>query len=121
MAAHKVPLKLEQGATYDNFWIWKSGPKGAEVPVDLTGAKAIAEFRPELESETVLLTLSTQNGRIFLNEDPGKIRIHITDEDTASMTFDGCVYDLFIEFADGTRVRRMAGPVSLTKRVTRSV
>ena len=121
MAAHKVPLKLEQGATYDNFWTWKSGPKGAEVPVDLTGAKAIAEFRPELESDVILLTLSTENGRIFLNEEPGKIRIHITDEDTAALTFDGCVYDLFIEFADGSRVRRMAGSVSLTKRVTRGV
>lgn len=121
MAAHKVPLKIDQGATYDNFWIWKSGPRGAEAPVDLTGAKAVAEFRPELDSSTILLTLSTENGRIFLNEAPGKIRIRIADEDTADMTFDGCVYDLFIEFADGSRVRRMAGTVSLTKRVTRGV
>ena len=120
MAAHKVPLKLDQGATYDNFWIWKTGPKGSEVAVDLTGARAIAEFRPELDSETVLLTLSTENGRVFLNEEPGKIRIVISDEDTAALSFDSCVYDLFIEFADGTRVRRMAGSVSLTKRVTRS-
>lgn len=119
MAAHKVPLKLDQGATYDNFWIWKTGPVGAEVPVVLTGAKAIAEIRPELESETVLLTLTTENGRIFLNEEPGKIRIVISDEDTAALSFDGAVYDLFIEFADGTRTRRMAGSVSLTKRVTR--
>lgn len=121
MAAHKVPLKLDQGATYDNFWIWKTGPKGAEVPVDLTGAKAIAEFRTELESETVLLTLSTENDRIVLNEEPGKIRFHIPDEDTAALTFDGCVYDMFIEFADGSRVRRMAGSASLAKRVTRGV
>lgn len=121
MAAHKVPLKLDQGATYDNFWLWKTGPKGAEVPVNLTGAKAVADIRSELESPDVLLTLTTENGRIFLGEEPGKIRIVISDEDTAALSFDSATYDLFIEFADGTRVRRMEGPVSLTKRVTRSV
>lgn len=121
MAAHKAPLDLEQGATYRNSWVWKSGPKGAELPVDLTGAKAFAEIRPDLESETVILLLSTENGRIFLNEEPGKIRFLITDEDTAALSFDGATYDMFIEFADGSRVRRMAGSVSLTRRVTRSV
>lgn len=121
MAAHKVPLKLDQGATYDNFWIWKTGPKGAEVPVDLTGCSAVAHIRPELESATVLMELSTLNNRIKLNEEPGKIRIVITDEDTAALSFDSAVYDLFIEFADGSRVRRMAGSASLTKRVTRGV
>ena len=119
MAAHKVPLKLEQGATYDNFWIWKSGPKGAEVPVDLVGCEARAHVRPDLESEDILLEMSTQNGRIVLGEEPGMIRIVITDEDTAALTFDSGVYDLFIDFPNGTAVRRMAGSVSLTKGVTR--
>lgn len=119
MAAHKVPLKLDQGATYDNFWIWKTGPKGAEVPVDLVGCEARAQIRPELESATVLLELTTVNGRIVLGEEPGKIRIVITDEDTAALTFDSAVYDLYIDFPNGTSVRRMAGAVSLTKAVTR--
>lgn len=119
MAAHKVPLKLDQGATYDNFWIWKTGPKGAEVPVDLVGCEARAQIRPELESATVLLELTTVNGRITLGEEPGKIRIVITDEDTAALTFDSAVYDLYIDFPNGTSIRRMAGPVSLTKAVTR--
>ena len=121
MAAHKVPLKLEQGATYDKFWIWKTGPTGAEVPVDLTGCTARAQIRPELESSTVLLDLTTVNGRIILGGVPGKIRILITDEDTALLTFDSAVYDLFIDFPDGSSVRRMAGPVALIKRVTRGI
>ena len=119
MAAHKVPLKLDQGATYDNFWVWKSGPKGAEVPVDLVGCEARAQIRPELESSTVLLDLTTANGRIILGGVPGKIRILITDEDTAALTFDSAVYDLYIDFPNGTSIRRMAGSVSLTKAVTR--
>lgn len=121
MAAHKVPLKLEQGATYDKFWIWKSGPKGEEEPVDLVGCEVRAQIRPELESSTVLLDLTTANGRIILGGAPGKIRILITDEDTALLTFDSAVYDLFIDFPDGSSVRRMAGPVALTRRVTRGI
>ena len=119
MAAHKVPLKLDQGATYDNFWIWKTGPKGAEVPVDLVGCEARAQIRPELESEDVLLELTTTNGRIVLGGEPGMIRVVITDEDTAALTFDSAVYDLYIDFPNGTSIRRMAGSVSLTKAVTR--
>lgn len=119
MAAHKVPIKLDQGATYDNFWIWKTGPKGAETPVDLVGCEARAQIRPELESETVLLELTTANGRIVLGGEPGMIRVVITDEDTAALTFDSAVYDLFIDLPNGTSIRRMSGPVSLTKAVTR--
>jgi hypothetical protein len=119
MAAHKVPIKLDQGATYDNFWVWKTGPKGAEVPVDLVGCEARAQIRPELESEDVLLELTTTNGRIALGGEPGMIRVVITDEDTAALTFDSAVYDLFIDFPNGTSIRRMSGSVSLTKAVTR--
>lgn len=121
MAAHKVPLKLDQGATYDNFWVWKTGPKGSEVPVDLAGCSAVAHIRAELESEDILLELSTANNRIKLNEEPGKIRFVISDEDTAALGFESAVYDLYIEFSNGTKVRRMAGPVSLTLSVTRDV
>lgn len=119
MPAHKVPLKIDQGATFDEVFTWKAGPAGSAAPVDLTGCVARAHIRAEVSSPAVLLALTTENGRIELGGVAGTIRIHLSATDTTAIDWDTGVYDLEIEFPDGRVVRRMAGPVSVSPGVTR--
>ena len=119
MPAHKLPLKIDQGATYDKVLTWKTGTKAAAVPVDLTGCTARAQIRSEIDSPIVLLELTTENGRIHLGGPAGTIRILIDATTTAAIDWESGVYDLEIVFAGGRVDRRLAGSVSVSKEVTR--
>ena len=119
MPAHKVKLEIDQGATFDKKFTWKTGTKANAVPVDLTGCKARAQVREEIDSDVVLLDLTTENDRIVLGGPTGEIRILISATDTAALQWTGAVFDLEIEFPDGTVVRRMAGSVAVSPEVTR--
>lgn len=120
MPAHKVPLKIDQGATFDTTYTWKAGPAKAPAPVDLTGCVARAHVRADLAAPLILLELTTENGRIELGGVAGTIRIHLNATDTAAIDWESGVYDLEIEFPDGRVVRRMAGGVSVSPEVTRA-
>lgn len=120
MSAHKVKFEIDQGATFDKTITWKTGTnKANSVPVDLTGCKARSQFRETVESETVLLELTTENGRIVLGGPTGEIRILITATDTAALRWTAGVYDLEVEFPNGTVIRRIAGTVAVSPEVTR--
>lgn len=119
MPAHKVPLKFEQGATFNEPYTWKAGPPKGAVPVDLTGCTARAQVRPEISSPIVLLELTTENGGIELGGITGTIRLRVSAATTAAFDWDAGEYDLEIVFPDGTVVRRMAGSVSVSPEVTR--
>lgn len=119
MPAHKVKLEIDQGATFDKTFTWKTGTRDNATPVDLTGCKARAQFREEVESTAVLLELTTDNHRIQLGGAAGTIRLLISAEDTAALAWPTAVYDLEVEFPDGTVVRRMAGSVVVSPEVTR--
>lgn len=119
MPAHKVKLEIDQGATFDKTFTWKTGTRDNATPVDLTGCKARAQFREEVESTAVLLDLTTDNNRIQLGGAAGTIRLLISAADTAAIAWPSAVYDLEVEFPDGTVVRRMAGSVVVSPEVTR--
>lgn len=121
MSAHKVNLVIEQGATFDQTFTWMSGAsRETAVPVDLTGCKARAQIRAEIDSPDVLLELTTENGRILLGGPAGTIRLLVGAADTAAIDWDAGVYDLEVEFPNGHVVRRMAGCVRVSKEVTRA-
>lgn len=120
MPAHKLNLKIDQGATFDKTLTWKVGAKAAAaVPVDLTGCTARAQIREDIDSNEVLLELTTENERIQLGGTAGTIRILIDAVTTASISWESGVYDLEVVFANGHVVRRLAGSVSVSKEVTR--
>lgn len=120
MPAHKVKLEIDQGATFDKTFTWMTGTKANAVPVDLTGCKARSHFREAVESPEVLLDLSTENGRIELGGMTGEIRILVSAQDTAELSWTSAVFDLEIEFPSGKVVRRMAGSVVVSPEVTRA-
>ncbi len=123
MAAFKLKLEIDQGATFRESLIWKTGEP--PLPVDLTGFTARMQVRSETGSEIVLAELTTENGGITLNVEPGLIELYISDLETAGYTWETGTYD--IEFVapdpgDGTRpdvVRRIAGAVVVSREVTR--
>lgn len=115
MAAHKVDLAVDQGATFDKSFVWRLS--GALV--DLTGCAARSQVRASASSTTVLFDMTSANGRVELGGAAGTVRLLLTDEVTAALAAKPGVYDLFIDFPAGNSVRLMAGNFTVAQRVTR--
>lgn len=68
------------------------------TPINMGGCTAFAEFRTEPTSTSVLLTLSTANGRITLDIPSGRITMHLTAAETNLITWTAGYYDLEVHF-----------------------
>lgn len=114
----KLKFTIYQGATFRKRLTWK-GPLPAQTPIDLTGCTARMQVRPEVESPTVLLELTTANGGITLGGVAGTIELFVSDDASTLFTWTAGVWDLEIEFPGGD-VRRLAqGSISVSPEVTR--
>lgn len=118
MAAFKLNLCIDQGATFTKLAMWKTGKKPG-VPVDLTGCTARMQVRAKQDAPDVLVELTTENGGIVLGGAAGTIALRIEAAATAAYEWRSGVYDLEIIFADGTVRRLMYGSVSVSLEVTR--
>lgn len=117
MSAAKLKLTIEQGATFSQQITWKAGTPA--VPVDLTGCTARMQIRATIPSTAVLASLTTENGGVTLGGALGTIVMLLTATQTAALSFTAAVYDLEVEWADGTVRRVVYGPVTLSPEVTR--
>lgn len=113
----KLKLTIIQGATFRKRLIWSDESK---TPIDLTGCTARMQVRPEIESPTVLLPLTTENGGISLTPADGIIDLYISAEDTAAITWESGVYDLEIVHPSTEVTRLVQGSVSVSPEVTRA-
>lgn len=87
-------------------------------PVDLTWYTARMQIRAKIDSDTVLHTLTTENGGILLDDVAKTITMYIPDETTQTFTFKAAVYDL--EMISGGEVTALAsGSITLVREVTR--
>lgn len=116
-APGKLNFTLYQGATFTHQLTWQTGEPLA--PVDLTGCIARLQVREKVGLPTVLLELSTGNGRISPLGTDGVIALKVSATDTAAITWAKGVYDLEIEFPDGTVRRLLNGGVVVSREVTR--
>lgn len=127
MAAGKYSFIIEQGAT-TNFQINWNDENGS--PMDLSGYQAKMQIRPQIESTTAFLTLSSSlsdgcgtginlsgsNGTTPLAS--GSIGIYISAVSSSRLDFGEAYYDL--ELMRGCEVTRLLeGRVKLSKNVTR--
>ncbi len=111
-------LLIEQGATFRDGFILKTGTGETAVPADLTGYTARMQIREEIDSSAVLIELTTENGRIDIDPLTGTVTLMIDADDTAELSFDVGNYDL--ELVSGSFVKRVVkGRVTLSKEVTR--
>ena len=76
------------------------------------------QIRQNVSSDTILVTLTTENGGITLGGVLGTIQLTMTATDTAAITWSDGEYDL--ELVNGAYVKRLLrGKVKVTKEVTR--
>lgn len=95
-------------------------PSGGQLiykpPVDLTGATARMQIRAGLGG-AVLLELTTENGGLAITG-PGTLTRTLSATETAALTWTDGVYDLEVEYADGTVQRYLQGTVTVSREVT---
>lgn len=117
MAAGVYNFTIEQGTTFRRTLTLKDS---AGDPINLTGYTARMQIRAEVESTTVLLSLTTSNGGISLGGAAGTIEWFISDTNTSAITSEG-VYDLeIVNTATNEVTRVLKGKVRLDKEVTRA-
>lgn len=126
MPAGKYDFTIEQGASYVDTFTWRvddgSNPPIGPI-VNVAGCTARMDIRQSLTSNQIILTLTTENGRIILT--PGdvvdNIKINLNASTTMGLSFDTAVYDLEIAVTATSFVTRLLkGIVTLDKEVTRS-
>ena len=114
MLAGLLNLTIEQGATYNLSFLYQDENGDA---INLTGMTARMQLRRQFASDTALLSLTTENGRITITPLEGKIELYIGATDTALLTGSG-VYDF--ELVNGPVVNRLLeGSFNICNEVTR--
>ena len=114
--AEKLKLEIEQRASFRRRLVWK-GSNGK--PINLSNWTALLQVRKTYDNETVIIELSTANGRIVLGELTGTIDLIITYEDTALLVPDTYEYDLLLSAPDGSKDRLVEGKFVVTPGVSR--
>jgi hypothetical protein len=119
MAAGIYDIYIEQGATFQRVITWKDSSGNA---INLTGYIARMQFRPQITSETILFTATTENGKIVLGGAAGTVTITITATETAAFDFCSAAYDLELQssaLSGAVVTRLLEGCVNVSKEVTR--
>lgn len=114
MEAGLLNLNIEQGSTFNLIMLYED-ENG--LPIDLTGMTARMQLRRQFSSESILLSMTTENGRIVITPLTGEIALFIDATDTALLTGSG-QYDL--ELVNGLVVNRLLqGTFKICNEVTK--
>jgi hypothetical protein len=119
MAAGRLDLTIEQGATFKRTLLLKQGDGASAPAVNLTGYTARMQIRADVDSTTVLIALTTENGRITITPLDGRLDLLISATDSAALAFEAGVHDLEIVSSGGEVTRLVQGKAKLSKEVTR--
>lgn len=122
MTAAKRNLYIEQGATFNLSFVWNEGTSEAiGAPVDLTGCKARMQIRSK-QGQPVIVDASSEGDSpaIILGDATGAVEVTLTDEMTDLLTIKSGLYDLEIEFPDGTVYRLLEGSVTVSPNITQA-
>lgn len=91
---------------------------GVASYVDLTGCTAKAEIRATEDSGTVIAEFDTEVPT-QTGDDLGRVNISLTPADTSAVGFVSGLWDVQLEWPDGTVKTYLSGSVQVTKEVTR--
>ncbi|MGW8178784.1 MAG: hypothetical protein ACWGQW_08480 [bacterium] len=116
MDAGKFNMLCEQGATFDFNVVWKDALHDL---VNLTGITARMQVRSTFDSNDIIIELTTENGRISLNETFGVFNLLIDCDDTAALPDGTFKYDLEVQFSNGDCHRLLKGNFKVDPEVTR--
>jgi len=115
MTAATYNITCEQGSTFSKKLTMTNSSTSAAI--DLSSHTARMQVRPDVDSSTKLLDLTSSGGDITLNSS-GVIQITVNATATAALA-QGGVYDLEIIDSSGAVERVIQGDFSLSKEVTR--
>lgn len=88
-------------------------------PADLTGMTARMQLREKLDSSTVIVELTTENGGITIDNTTKTISLTLSATATAAYTFSNAVYSLEMVSSGGQVTPFASGTITLVKEVTR--
>lgn len=112
---------LELDIDSSEFSAYASGGEIAfNTPIDLTGYTARMQIRSDVDSDTVLVSLTTENGGITLGGTDGTVTLLISATATAALTWDEGVYDLELVSSGGVATRLVSGRIAVSDEVTRA-
>lgn len=84
-------IVADQGSTLSRIIYYKDP---AKKPIKFNGYTARMQVRPSIDSDTVILSLTTENGRIELGATDGSISLYVDDVTMISIPEGIYVYDL---------------------------
>lgn len=116
MSAAIYNFEIEQGTSLNKSVVWKDSNG---VPVPLTGYTARMQIRETIDSDEVLLELSTTNSKLVLTPAEGKVTLKFDPADTSGEYWTRGRYDLELTSSTGFVTRLLKGKVTLSKEVTR--
>lgn len=118
---HRVTVVDEATLEINSLSAFNLNPSGGQLiykpPVDLAGATARMQVRAGLGG-AVLLELTTENDGLAITG-PGTLTRTLSATATAALTWTDGVYDLEVEYADGTVQRYLQGAVTVSREVTK--
>jgi hypothetical protein len=116
MPAASYDFVIEQGATLVKPIIW-SDSNGA--PINLTGYSAKMQLRQSVNSDDVLLELSSASNTLVITPATGTITMVFSATTTAAITWSRAKYDLEVTSETGAVTRLIEGLITVSKEVTR--
>jgi len=102
------------GETFGRVITWQDS---SGSPYDLTGFSARMQLRTK-SGGTLVKELNTTSGGIVLGGSAGTITVSISAADTAALTPQDMVYDLFVTSGSGIVTRLLVGSIPVVKSVT---
>jgi len=87
--------------------------------IDLAGAVVRMQARASVNAADVLLEMTTVNGKITLDVAAKAIKPFLSATETAALTFGAAVYDMEIEYPNGTVDPLLEGDIQVRDEVTR--
>ena len=120
MTAAKRNLYIEQGATFNLSFTWNEGTSDAVgAPVDLTGCTARMQIRQKQQSAVIVDARSDgESPAILLGGATGTVEVTLTADMTDLLSVKTGLYDLEVEFPDGTVYRLLEGTVTVSPNIT---
>lgn len=114
MQPGRFNFRVYQGDTFNTAPAWKIN----NTYVNVTGYTAKMQVRQDVNSTSVIVELSTANGRIVTGGADGKFTMTLTAAQTTALPPGNYVYDFEVTSPGGVVTKILAGGFSVIAEVT---
>ena len=114
MQPGRFNFSLIQGDTFNTSPAWKIN----NSYVNVTGYSAKMQVRQAVTSVSVIVELSSANGRIVVGTTDGKFTMTLSSTDTAALAPGNYIYDLEITSPGGIETTLLTGGFAVIAQVT---